>query len=104
MEETEKQVSSVENYNFVQLNRSYMKQMRELARRNPVAMQILFYLVEHMGKSTNAVVCSYKTLCEVTDLSRTSVAKAIKHLKDDNWLDAIKIGNATAYCVNERAF
>ena len=28
MEETEKQVSSVENYNFVQLNRSYMKQMR----------------------------------------------------------------------------
>ena len=45
MEETEKQVSSVENYNFVQLNRSYMKQMRELARRNPVAMQILFYLV-----------------------------------------------------------
>ncbi|WP_228393893.1 replication/maintenance protein RepL, partial [Pseudomonas helleri] len=81
-----------------------MKQMRELARRNPVAMQILFYLVEHMGKSTNAVVCSYKTLSEVTDLSRTSVAKAIKYLKDDNWLDAIKIGNATAYCVNERAF
>jgi len=104
MEETEQQGPGAENYNFVQLNRSYMKQMRELARRNPVAMQILFYLVEHMGKSTNAVVCSYKTLSEVTDLSRTSVAKAIKYLKDDNWLDAITIGNATAYCVNERAF
>ena len=91
-----------DNYNFVQLNKGYMKQMRELARNSPVGMQILLYLTEHMGRTTNAVVCSYKTLQEVTGLSRTSVAKGIRLLKDDNWIDAIKIGNATAYCINER--
>jgi DNA-binding transcriptional regulator GbsR (MarR family) len=57
-----------------------------------------------MGRTTNAVVCSYKTLQEATGLSRTSVANAIKLLKEDNWIDAVKIGNATAYCVNERVF
>ena len=93
-----------ENSNFIQLNRSYMREMRGLARRSPVGMQILLYLTENMGIGTNAVICSYKTLQEITILSRTSVAKAIKVLKDDNWIDAIKIGNATAYCVNERAF
>lgn len=94
----------VRNHNFVQLNRAYLKQVRELARKSPVAMEILFYLIEHMGRTTNAVVCSYKTLCEVTNLSRTSVANAIKILKNDNWVDAVKIGNATAYCINERVF
>jgi len=105
MDDTRNQTPDyVRNNNFVQLNRAYMKQVRELARKSPVAMEILFYLIEHMGRTTNAVVCSYKTLCEVTNLSRTSVANAIKHLKNDNWIDAVKIGNATAYCINERVF
>jgi len=93
-----------DNYNFVQVSRAYLTQMRLLARKSPIANEILLYLVEHMGRTTNAVVCSYKTLQEVTGLSRTSVANAIKLLKEDNWIDAVKIGNATAYCVNERVF
>lgn len=93
-----------DNYNFVQVSRGYLAQMRKLARRSPIANEILLYLVEHMGRTTNAVVCSYKTLQEATGLSRTSVANAIKLLKEDNWIDAVKIGNATAYCVNERVF
>lgn len=62
------------------------------------------YLVEHMGRTTNAIVCSYTTLTEVTGVSRASVARAIKILKDNNWIEAIKIGNATAYGINARAF
>jgi predicted transcriptional regulator len=93
---------SNDNSNFVQLSRGYMSQMRVLSRKSPVAMQIFLYLVEHMGRTTNAVVCSYRVLSEVTNLSRTSVAKAIKILKEENWIDAVKIGNATAYAINER--
>jgi hypothetical protein len=92
-----------DNYNFVQLNKSYLTEMRGLARKSPAGMQILLYLTQHMGRTTNAVVCSYRTLQEVTNLGRSSVATAIKILKRDNWVDAIKIGNATAYCINERA-
>jgi|TARA_R110000772_G_C13299102_1_gene438719 DNA-binding transcriptional ArsR family regulator len=93
-----------ENHNFVQLSRAYLSQMRALARKSPVAHEILYYLVEHMGRTTNAVVCSYKTLCEMTGVSRPTVGRAIKLLKEDNWIDTIKIGNANAYCVNERVF
>ena len=91
-----------ENFNFVQLSRSYLHQMRKLARKSPIAHEILYYLVEHMGRTTNAVVCSYTTLCEITGVSRPAVGRAIKLLKDDQWIDTVKIGNANAYCVNER--
>jgi len=101
--ETRKSLES-DNYNFVQLSKGYLQSMRKLARKNPLAHEILYYFVEHMGRTTNAVVCSYRTLCEITSVSRPTVARAIKVLKEDNWVDAVKIGNATAYCVNERAF
>jgi len=96
--------TDADNYNFVQLSRGYLKQMRYLARKSPLAHEILYYFVEHMGRTTNAVVCSYKVLTEVMGVSRTSVANAIQVLKNDNWIDAVKIGNATAYCVNDRVF
>lgn len=93
-----------ENYNFVQVSRSYLKQWRQLTSKNSLASEILMYLVEHMGRTSNAVICSYATLIEITGYSRTSIAKAIKLLKDDNWIDTIKVGSATAYGVNERVF
>ncbi|MNP43400.1 hypothetical protein D3C76_1372170 [compost metagenome] len=78
--------------------------MRALARKSPIAHEILYYLVEHMGRTTNAVVVSYATLMEITGSSRPTVGRAIKLLKDDFWIDTVKIGSATAYCVNERVF
>lgn len=93
-----------DNFNFVQLSRGYLKEMRALTRKSPLAQEILLYLVEHMGRTSNAVICSYSTLQEVTGVGRTSVAKAIKTLKDERWLEAVKIGNATAYAVNARVF
>ncbi len=92
------------NFNFVQVSRAYLKEWRALTRKSPIASEILMYLVENMGRTTNAVVCSYTTLMEVTAVSRASVARAVKLLKDDRWIEAIKIGNATAYCVNASAF
>ena len=95
---------SKENYDFVQLRKQYMKELRKLTRKNPVAAEILYYLVEKMGKLSNAVVCSYAVLQEITDTSRSTVARAIKVLKEDNWIDSVKIGSANAYAVNERIF
>ena len=57
-----------------------------------------------MGRTTNAVVCSRNVLAEVTGCSIATVGRAIRVLKDDNWIDTVKIGNASAYCVNERVF
>lgn len=90
------------NYNFVQISRGYLKNWRALIRKNPLSAEILMFLIEKMGRTTNAVVCSYKTLTELTGYSRTSIANSLKILRDDNWIETVKIGNATAYCVNER--
>ena len=95
---------TTDNYNFVQVSRSYLREMRGLARKSPVAHEILYYFVEHMGRTTNAVVCSRNVLAEVTGCSIATVGRAIRVLKDDNWIDTVKIGNASAYCVNERVF
>jgi hypothetical protein len=90
------------NYDFVQISRGYLKSWRGLIRKNPLSAEILMFLIEKMGRTTNAVVCSYKTLTELTGYSRTSIANALKTLRNENWIETIKIGNATAYCVNER--
>ena len=106
MTKVESQVETEEcqNLDFVQVSRTYLKEWRALTRKNPLASEILMYLIEHMGRTTNAVVCSYVTLTEVTGMSRSSVARAMRVLKDDAWIDAVKIGNATAYGINARAF
>ena len=104
LDETAESHAGKDNFNFVQLSRAYLKEMRSLTRKSPLAQEILLYLVEHMGRTSNAVVCSYSTLQEVTGVGRTSVAKAIRILKEDSWVEAVKIGNATAYAVNARVF
>lgn len=93
---------SDDNYNFVQVQKSHMKQWRALIQKQPLAAEIMFYFMEVMGKNSNAVVCSYKTIQEVTGYSRPSVGRAIKTLKDMNWIDTVRVGSATAYAVNER--
>lgn len=97
-----KEWSESDNVDFVQVSRQYLKNWRGLIRKNAVAAEILMFLVEKMGKPSNAVICSYQTLQEVTDVSRTTVSKAIKHLKENNWIQLVKVGNASAYCVNEK--
>lgn len=90
------------NHDFVQVTRSYLPEWRQLTRKSPLAAEILLFLVEHMGKNNNAVVVSYATIQELTGRARATVARAIKLLKDQNWIDSIQVGTATAYAVNER--
>ena len=91
------------NYNFVQLNRGYLKAHRALIKKYHQSAVVLDVLIEGMGKS-NALVISYKTLQELTGYGRTTVATAIKVLKDDQWIQSIKIGTTNAYIVNSAAF
>lgn len=90
------------NANFVQFSRAHLRAWRLLIQQQPLAAEILMFLVERMGRTSNAVVCSYKVMQEITGYKRTSVASAIKHLREENWIDSIKVGSATAYAVNER--
>lgn len=89
-----------ENSNFVQIKNQYLKDIQNLIADSPVSAQILFFFIEKMGRYNNSVVCSYQTLIEITGYSRATIGRSIKYLKQHKWIDTVKVGSATAYCVN----
>jgi hypothetical protein len=94
-----------ENRNFVQLGRQYLTDWRRLIRKKPLAAELLMFLIDKTTSQvggTNAVVCSYAVFQEITGFGRSSVASALKVLREDNWIQIIKIGTTHAYAVNEK--
>lgn len=91
------------NYNFVQVQKSALKDMRSLSSRSPKAMQLLLTLVEKMNRE-NAIMISKKTLEQITGMSSATVTRAIALLKDERWVQVIKVGTSNVYRVNSLAF
>lgn len=91
------------NVNFVQWDRRSMAAFRGLTSKNPLAAEMLIWMAEKMGRD-NALVCSYETLMSITGKSRPTVARAIKVLKEDSWVQAVRIGSATAWVINSAVF
>ena len=52
----------------------------------------------------NALMCGYETLGKITGLSRQSLYKSVKYLKEHNWIQVVKVGTANAYIVNSKVF
>lgn len=91
------------NRNFVQVEKRAFKELRGLIDRSPVAAKLLLILGEKMNRQ-NALLCSFKTLGEITGLSRSTLSTAISLLKSECWIEVVKIGTANAYIVNSRVF
>lgn len=90
------------NVNFTQFGNAHLPAWRELIHTNPIAAEIMMFLIENMGKHHNAIIVSYNTMMELTGRSRATVSRAIKVLKQGNWIDTVQIGKSSAYAVNER--
>lgn len=88
---------------FLQVTRGYLRDMRELARRSPVAHQILWLLAERMNR-TNAVVMSQKTMGQILGYSRATLSRAIALLRDENWIQVVLSGTSNAYVMNSKVF
>jgi len=91
------------NLNFVQIDRRVMAAHRRLMIDSPIGAVVLSVFTEYMDKG-NGIVISYSTLQEITGYSRAAIGKAIKYLKDEQWVQAVKIGTANVYIVNSAAF
>lgn len=102
-EQAEAEKRAKKNYNFVQIEKRSLRLVRELYDNNPAAGKLLFILAEKMNRQ-NALVCSYDTMSKITGLGRTTLYKAVKYLKDHNWVEVIKVGTANAYVINSRVF
>lgn len=97
------EIENGKNLNFVQIDRRVMAAHRQLISDSPVSAVVLSVITEYMDKG-NALVVSYAMLQEMTGYSRASIGNAIKKLKADKWIQAVKIGTANAYRVNSAAF
>lgn len=101
--EAEARERARKNADFVQFTRRGMAEYRGLIDRSPVAAKLLVLMAERMDYQ-NALVCSSAVLEELTGLSRTTIYRAVKLLRDERWLDVIKVGSANAYLVNSGVF
>lgn len=86
--------------NFVQFNRDMYKAEDWLMKESPIAYRIFKFLVNNMD-NYNAVACSYKVLQEYFEVSQVTVARAIKLLKEKQYIEVYKSGTSNIYYMNK---
>lgn len=86
---------------FVQLYRSALRAMRQLAFDAPKAHGVLYVLLERMNQR-NALVASQGTLSKITGQSRSTIQRALAELKKRNYIEIVRAGNVSVIVVNKR--
>src|SRR5450759_300706 len=84
---------------FVQLYRDYMPMIRRLMMINPMAAQVFLFLAENMDTS-NAVACSMRVLEESFGVSRQTISKAVRDLRELEFVKIYKMGASNVYTMN----
>lgn len=87
------------NHNFIQLYRDNMDKLANLASENPTALKVLMFFMKHMD-GTNALVVSNNALQEILQLSKPTICRATKYLRENGWICVLKTGTSNAYIVN----
>lgn len=90
---------------WVQTERKSHEIWARLSLEKPRAAGLLHVLVANMDRQ-NALVASHSTLAELSDMSISTVKRAIKDLTDRQWIQTIRVGSerggSLAYIVNRR--
>lgn len=88
------------NKDFIQLYRNHIDDVTNLARQNPRAYDLFMLLCKHMD-GTNALCASNVVLQEIMGgVSRATITRAVKYLKDNGWICVLKSGTSNVYIVN----
>lgn len=94
-------VASRKRIEYVQLYRSSMRALRQLALEAPTAHAVLYVLMERMNER-NALVASYATLAKLTGKSRATITRALSELRQRNYIEVVKAGNVSVIVLNKR--
>ena len=70
-----------------------------LIRKSPVAYDVYLFILDKMDQR-NALVCSMSVFCEALGFSRQTISKAIKVLKERQFIDVRKSGTTNVYLLN----
>lgn len=85
---------------WAQMNLEHTNDWIVLTKKNHVSAEILWFLIDHSDRY-NAIICSSAVLEEALGYSRPTVARAIKFLKDNNFIDIKKSGTTNIYLINK---
>lgn len=77
-------------------------QMWRLGVKSPMALPLLHYMISHMVRKTTIFVASAKTLANELGCSDRTIQQAVKVLKNYNFLQVLKSGNANVYVINSQ--
>lgn len=91
------------NADFLQLSKSAVPELAALARKNIRAFDVLMLLIQKMDKQ-NAIMMSSASISAVLEISPATFKRAMAVLRNDRWVQIVKVGTSNAYLVNSRAF
>ena len=86
------------NKNFIQIYRNQVDNIVELAK-NEQAYRLFMLLIKEMD-GMNALTVSNKALMEILQVSKATICRAVKFLKDNGYIAVMKSGTANVYIVN----
>lgn len=74
-----------------------------LMKESSDAYCVMDFLASNMNRY-NAVICSYKVMQEKLGYSQATVARAIKLLREHNYIDVKKTGTSNIYMLNKKLY
>lgn len=88
---------------WAQISLAASENLRHLIKREPKAAQLILALIERMEPgSGGVVVVSRTTMAELIEVSVPTVARALKVLMEEGWVQRIRIGGSYALAINHR--
>ncbi|NHZ99077.1 helix-turn-helix domain-containing protein [Massilia sp. CCM 8734] len=93
----------VDDSEIVRMSKIYMEETIDLAKQNASAFKILMLMVSKMTK-TNALMISNESLEKLTGSSNSTIKRAVRHLREEGWLDVLKAGSSNIYRINSDIF
>lgn len=100
-EELKRKQEKQSPYNdWFQVNKDYYKAEDWLMAKSPIAYRIFKFLINNMD-GYNSVVCSYAVLQEYFEVSKPTITRAIKLLKDKKYVEVYKSGTSNVYAINK---
>jgi hypothetical protein len=86
--------------NWYQFNKDHTKEMIWLVTNHPKAQAILLFLLDQMD-AYNAVMCSYQVFQDALGISKQTITRSIKILKDYGFIAIYKSGTSNVYVIND---
>ena len=87
-------------FGWLQFEKRGIQELQKLALKAPMAMGVLLYLVNNMGRG-NALAVSQGAIAKL-GISVRAVAGAVATLASRNFVEVVKVGNMNVYRINSR--